>query len=60
MDEPENCHPRPRPTIKTIELDDQTKRAAMLEVVRRLEWVREQTNARARREPRTAPTTKKG
>ena len=57
MDQSENRRPKPRPTI---ELDDQTKRAAMLEVVRRLEWVREQTNARARREPRTAPTTKKG
>jgi hypothetical protein len=44
-----------------LELDDQTKRAAILEVARRLEWVREQTSAykKTRRAPRATPTTTK-
>jgi hypothetical protein len=40
----------PKRVKPAIELDDQTKRAAILEIARRLELVREQTGTR--REPR--------
>jgi hypothetical protein len=62
MDKSENAS-KSRPTVKpTIELDDQTKRAAILEIARRLELVRAETHTgkRTRREPRVAPTTTKG
>jgi hypothetical protein len=62
MDKSENHRPKPSRTRAVLELDDQTKRAAILEIAKRLEWVREQINVykKTGRGPRAAPATTKG